>query len=314
MTMTSVGFDGTMDEQDWAKLAAFLGRPPCVENDAAWKVTAVVGPDRTVRIAVGTGYADGVLSTSDATVDVQLAAIASGTRWDAVVARRDWTPTPGGGTTFVAVSGTAAQALPAGLLSNPGVSSDQVLALVQLTAGQSTPTAVLDMRALPTVAAMYPNTLALPPTAPLGAIALVAGRQYEKGAAGWAASFLAAAGSVVSAATSGAAIPSGGTLGVTGGLAVTAATYDRVITLSFAGMCTALTAGKNVEFILRKNGVGVRWAKVNAANITASGTHKEIIPAGVAATYQLVATTSVGGIANVPADVRFVYLTASLSS
>jgi hypothetical protein len=188
VTITSIGYDGSITEVQWAKLAAYLGRTPCVADAAAWKVTAVVGPDRTVRVATGDGYASGVLDTSSATVDVQLATIASGTRWDAIVARRDWTPTPGGGTTFTSVAGTSAQALPAGLLVNPGVVADQVLALVQLTAGQSTPTAVVDMRALPKNAVTYPSTFSLPTAAPVGSTADVAGRQYTKDASGWARS------------------------------------------------------------------------------------------------------------------------------
>jgi len=146
VAITSVGYDGSVDEQDWANLARFLGKEPCTLGATGWQVTAVTGPDRTVRVAVGTGYGWGVKDDSDASVDLQLQTITSGTRWDTVVARRDWQPTPGGGTTFVVVKGTSTKALAASLLNNPGVQHDQPLALVQVTAGVSTPTAVIDLR------------------------------------------------------------------------------------------------------------------------------------------------------------------------
>ena len=147
MAISSVGYDGSVDEQDWANLARFLGKEPCTLGATGWQVTAVTGPDRTVRVAVGTGYGWGVKDVSTTSVDLQLD-VPTLARWDAIVARRDWQPTPGGGTTFVVVKGASGvtPALPATLLNSPGVQADQVLALVQVQAGISTPTAVIDLR------------------------------------------------------------------------------------------------------------------------------------------------------------------------
>jgi len=146
VTITSIGYDGqVVDEVKWGGLSTFLGAPYGLADGAAWKVTAVVGLDRTSRVAPGIGYGHGVRDVSDSNVDVQHAAITSGIRWDLIVARRNWQPV-GGTTTFVAVTGTATKQIPAGRLIGPGVQDDQPIALVQLTAGQSTPTAVIDLR------------------------------------------------------------------------------------------------------------------------------------------------------------------------
>jgi len=145
MAIQSIGYDGSVNESQVSKWTQYLGRRAGVASSSAWTVTPVVGLDRTVRISAGVGFGDAIHDTVDATVDVQLAPIASGTRFDTIVARRDWTP-PGGTTVFVGLTGVTAQQVAAGLLSNPGVTADQPIALVQLTAGQTTPTSVVDLR------------------------------------------------------------------------------------------------------------------------------------------------------------------------
>ena len=145
MSITSVGYDGTINEVQFAKLAPLLGSDYSVGGPTDWKVEVVAGQDRTIRILPGSGYGQGVLDTADAQETLQLGAIASGSRWDLVVARRDWQP-PGGTTAFAAVQGAAAQAIPAGRIVGPGVQDDQPIALVQVTAGQTLPTAVVDLR------------------------------------------------------------------------------------------------------------------------------------------------------------------------
>lgn len=178
MAITSAGYDGSVDEVQWAGLAAFLGTPYAVANSGDWAVTTVAGADRTVRVAVGVGYGHGVRDASSTTVDLQLPTIASGTRWDLIAARRNWQPAAGT-TTFVVVTGTSAQAIPAGRLVNAGVQDDQLLALVQVTAGQTVPTAVIDLRAQTSKVLTVASLLALP-NAPLGTVARVAGRDYYR--------------------------------------------------------------------------------------------------------------------------------------
>jgi hypothetical protein len=146
VAITSVGYDGSIDEVQWAKLARHLGAEYAVEAPGDYQVSVVAGLDRTVSVDPGTAYAHGVLAVSDAAVTVQLPAIASGSRWDLIALRRDWQP-PGGTSTVVFVQGTGSQTIPAGRLNSPGVTDDQPLSLVRVTAGQTTPTAVVDLRA-----------------------------------------------------------------------------------------------------------------------------------------------------------------------
>lgn len=182
MAITSVGYDGSVNEQQWAQIANSLGTRDGVAGDGDWRVTAVAGLDRTVAIAVGTGYGHGVLDVSDASVNVQLPTVGSGVRWDTIVAYRNWQP-PVGLTSFTYRTGTSSQAVAAGTLDNPGVESDQVLALVQITAGVQAPTAVVDMRTWPSKVVYALN---IPPAARYaqGTLLLVAGVLYRRSLSG----------------------------------------------------------------------------------------------------------------------------------
>lgn len=110
-----------------------------------WKVTAVAGQDRTVSIAAGFGWGHGVTDETAANETIQLDTIGSGSRWDLIAVRRDWTPTAGV-TQFIKVNGGSSKAIPGGRLSGSGAIDDQPLALVQVTAGQTQPTAIVDLR------------------------------------------------------------------------------------------------------------------------------------------------------------------------
>lgn len=146
MAIVSVGYDGTIGEGQWAKLAVILGKTPHVTTATAMRITTVPAVDRTVRAAPGGHGAHGVLVESDANVDVQLPTVASGVRWDTIVVRRDWTPGVGGTSTIAAVTGGPTKALAAGLANTPGSTTDTPIALVQVTAGQQVPTSVVDLR------------------------------------------------------------------------------------------------------------------------------------------------------------------------
>lgn len=144
MTISSVGYFGSVDTSQWAALSRFVGHAPCVAGSGDWKPTTVSGVDRTVRIASGVGYADGVMVTSDATADVQLDTLSTGaTRWDAVVARRDWTTST---TSFVKVNGSSAKAVPTLTTAAGTGTSDQLVALAQVTGGTQVPTQLIDCR------------------------------------------------------------------------------------------------------------------------------------------------------------------------
>jgi len=141
MAITSIGYDGTVDEVAWAKLHPAASTRPQVISGGPPSI--VSGVDRTVRVPALEAYGFGVYVTNDANVDLQAASVASGSRWDTVVLRRDWGTNA---SSFVIVQGTATQAVSASVQSNPGVTADQVLALIRIDAGVTAIAALVDMR------------------------------------------------------------------------------------------------------------------------------------------------------------------------
>lgn len=176
MAITSVGYDGSIDEVEWARLSGFLGSRHAVAGPTDWKPT-IAGADRTVAIAAGAGYGDGVLDDSSAVVNLQCATVGAGSRWDAIVMNRDWQPA-GGTSAFAIVQGTSTQALPT-LLDDPGVEAQQPIALVKVTAGQSLLQEVIDLRTWPSKVIGTGSLLTLAGAA-LGTEAVVAGRRYRR--------------------------------------------------------------------------------------------------------------------------------------
>lgn len=146
----SHGYDTTTGnpytETAWADAHPPIGASTYgVLGGSDWKVTAVAGQDRTVSIAAGFGWGHGVIDLTTENETIQLDTIGSGSRWDLIVARRDWTPTAGV-SQFIKVNGGSSKAIPGGRLSGGGAIDDQPLALVQVTAGQTQPTAIVDLR------------------------------------------------------------------------------------------------------------------------------------------------------------------------
>lgn len=168
MAITSVGYDGTVNEVQWAKLARVLGAPYAILGANDWATTVVPGQERTISIAPGTGYGHGVMDTSDAPVTLQLPAVGTGSRWDLIMARRTWATNT---TFFGYVNGTGTRALPTGRISNPGVQDDQPIALAFSRAGVPL-VDLVDLRVYPQKVAFVRDLLALP-DAPIGAQAMV---------------------------------------------------------------------------------------------------------------------------------------------
>lgn len=139
----SVGYEGTVDEPQWARLMAYAGgRQYGVLGEADWKVTAGTA-DREIRIAPGSGFGSGVLDRTTATASLVLPAPASGSRWHLIAVRRDWQNNL---SQFDSIAGTdGAAAIPARAAS-PGTSDDQPIALVRVQAGQSQPVEIRDLR------------------------------------------------------------------------------------------------------------------------------------------------------------------------
>lgn len=150
VTFTSHGYDTTIEnpytELAWADAHPSIGSASYgVRGATDWKVTAVSGQDRTVSIAAGRGFGFGVTDETVANETIQLDTIGSGSRWDLIVVRRDWTPTAGE-SKFEKVNGGATAVIPGGRLSDAGNIDDQPIALVKVTAGQTQPTGLLDLR------------------------------------------------------------------------------------------------------------------------------------------------------------------------
>lgn len=150
VTFTSFGYDTSTanpyTEAAWADAHPSIGTGTYgVRSPLDWKVTAVAGQDRTVSINAGWGFGCGVIDKTIANDTIQLDTIASGSRWDLIAVRRDWTPTAGV-SQFVKINGGATATIPGGRNSTRGNIDDQPIALVQVTAGQTQPTAIIDLR------------------------------------------------------------------------------------------------------------------------------------------------------------------------
>jgi hypothetical protein len=150
VAFTSNGYDTTAtnpySEGAWADAFPVIGQAKyAVRSPLDWKVTAVSGQDRTVSIAAGRGLGHGVTDKTVANDTIQLDTIVTGSRWDMIACRRDWTPTAGE-SAFVKVNGGATATIPGGRQATPGNIDDQPIALVQVTAGQTQPTAIIDLR------------------------------------------------------------------------------------------------------------------------------------------------------------------------
>jgi hypothetical protein len=152
MAITSTGYPGQVNAAAFAAMGADFG-VRYTTDASALAPTVVSVADRTIKLAAGAFQGRSVRDTLTADTNVQVGAITTGTRWDLVVARRSWT-TGGGTTTLAVVPGDATQTTAlANRRQSPGTQDggssggdDQPLALVQVTAGSSVPTGLVDLR------------------------------------------------------------------------------------------------------------------------------------------------------------------------
>lgn len=146
MAIVSVGYDGPVDEVGFSRMIPSVGASEygvVGEND--WVLTPHPTTAQAVNLSIGRGWGYGVYDESDTVATVQCDPITSGSRWDLIVADRDWQPATGV-TKFLPVAGGTTKALPA-RIKGPGVHDQQPLWLVQWTAGQTQPTGIVDLRA-----------------------------------------------------------------------------------------------------------------------------------------------------------------------
>jgi hypothetical protein len=126
-------------------MASFF-QAPVSETSGAWAVTAVTGLDRTVRVAAGKFWADGILNLAATTTDVQLPTVASGSRWFTILLNQDWTY-GGSGQSSVTFAGPSTDAVVnLGADTTPGFKCNYPLALVRVQSGVQVPTQVIDKR------------------------------------------------------------------------------------------------------------------------------------------------------------------------
>ncbi len=143
MAISSIGYAGSVDEAEWAKLSRFAaGHTYLVAGPDDFRATPA-GGDRGVEIATGVAAGAGIYDESDSPVTFNLPSVSSGSRWDLIGLERDW----GTGTTSVdRIAGSASKAIPT-RSTNPGVEDVQPLWLLRVTAGQTTIQEYVDLRA-----------------------------------------------------------------------------------------------------------------------------------------------------------------------
>lgn len=104
------------------------------------KVSVTTG-DRMLLVGAGEAWGHNITDRLGLSVSVQLDAVASGSRWDMVVVRRDATA----GTTIEVVKGTSSKIMPP-LTTSSATHPDQPLALCRVMAGQTTVQEIVDLR------------------------------------------------------------------------------------------------------------------------------------------------------------------------
>lgn len=146
MAITSVGYDGTVDEAQWASMVSKIGGYEYGVDKAGDFAVSQVSGTRMISIATGLAWGRGVMDISDAATVIQLDPVSTGSRYDLIAIRRSWGPANGGPSELVVIKGTSAKALPSGRQSNPGITDDQPLALVRVQAGSASLPEIVDLR------------------------------------------------------------------------------------------------------------------------------------------------------------------------
>lgn len=142
------GFKGAVTS---AQTPLILGRGVLysVEGPGDLRVTAEGDGDRAITVAPGAAWGDGVLSIWNTGAGLNGSPVGSGSRWDTVVIRREWTPNeePTGTATLVLIEGGVTPTISPLRTTDRGVTtSDQPLALVRFDAGSTEVGQIIDLR------------------------------------------------------------------------------------------------------------------------------------------------------------------------
>lgn len=148
MAWSSVGFDGTINEAQWSALAGLLGNGYVAAGNGDCLVTAVAGA-RSVSVAAGSLYGDGVLSTNSAPETVAMTTPVNG-QWYVIALRRTWATNTAAlvaiaGATTTTTTPTAPPTSFPTLNTNTGVLTDQPIAWAWCNSANTT-VVVYDIR------------------------------------------------------------------------------------------------------------------------------------------------------------------------
>lgn len=148
MSWTNWGFDGTINEAQWAQMAGLLGNGYVAAGNGDCLVTAVGGA-RSVSVAAGTLYGDGVVSVNSGAETVAMTTPVNG-QWYVIALRRTWATNTAalvaiaGATTSTTTPTAPPTSFPT-LNTNTGVLTDQPIAWAWCNSANTT-VVVYDIR------------------------------------------------------------------------------------------------------------------------------------------------------------------------
>lgn len=151
MAWTNVGFDGTINEAQWSQMAGLLGNGYVAAGNGDCVVTAVPGA-RSVSVAAGSLYGDGVVSTNSGPETVAMTTPVNG-QWYVIALRRTWATNTAAlvaiaGATTTTTTPTAPPTSFPTLNTNVGVLTDQPIAWAWCNSANTT-VVVYDLRMKP---------------------------------------------------------------------------------------------------------------------------------------------------------------------
>lgn len=148
MAWTNWGFDGTINEAQWSQMAGLLGNDYVAAGNGDCVVTAVAGA-RSVSVAAGTLYGDGVVSVNSAPEVVAMTTPVNG-QWYVIALQRAWATNVSalvsiaGATTSTSTPTAPPTSFPT-LNTQPGVLTDQPIAWAWCNSANTT-VVVYDIR------------------------------------------------------------------------------------------------------------------------------------------------------------------------
>lgn len=154
MAQTSIGFDGTVNEQQWASgLSGYLGNGYVVKDSSSLAVTAVPAA-RKVSVSAGVAYGDGVATTLSTAEEVTMTTPVNG-QWYLICLNRNWATNT---TSLKAVASSTTSTTPPAPSAHPtsyptidiqpGVTADQPIAWAWCNSANTT-VIVADIRLYP---------------------------------------------------------------------------------------------------------------------------------------------------------------------